>query len=349
MSRIDEALRKIEGSLGETPGPIKAQVGLANYPRESSPIAHRSDRDAPHLSVLPEDFEPDFPAESTESAALGPGLEERHPGGEVVRLPESHVVAAPLRRADEAARVEQAAPVEQATDKDECRLVGPETTAVLVEQYRRLAAALHDLQLERGLKTVLVTSAMPREGKTLTVVNLAVTLSESYARRVLLIDADLRWPSVHTVLDVPNKLGLSEALGGQEGSALSLVERSSRLSVLPAGHPGPNPLAQLTSERMKALVDECESRFDWVLIDAPPVGLLPDAQLLARMTRAVVFVIGAGSTPAAMVEKAIAEVGADCIIGTVLNRVEERAIPQVGYYDYDSYYGANRAAVAPTR
>jgi capsular exopolysaccharide synthesis family protein len=202
-----------------------------------------------------------------------------------------------------------------------------------VEQYRRLAAALHDLQVERGLKTVMITSAVPREGKTLTVVNLAVTLSESYARRVLLIDADLRWPGVHQALGVPNDRGLTEVLQSDLDD-LPLVERSPRMSVLTAGHPGPNPLAGLTSDRMKALLDQCESRFDWVLLDTPPVGLLPDAQLLARLTRAVVFVIGAGSTPAPVVERAVAELGPECIIGTVLNQVEERAIPEVGYYGY---------------
>jgi capsular exopolysaccharide synthesis family protein len=212
-------------------------------------------------------------------------------------------------------------------------LVGPGRSQLLVEQYRRLAAALHDLQVERQLKTVMVTSAVPREGKTLTVVNLAVTLSESYARRVLLIDADLRWPCVHEVLGISNKRGLSEALQ-TDRSELPLVERSPRLSVLPAGHPGPNPLAGLTSDRMRALLDECESRFDWVLLDTPPVGLLPDAQLLARVTRAVVFVIGAGSTPAPVVERAVAELGTECIIGTVLNQVEERSITEVGYGYY---------------
>ena len=71
---------------------------------------------------------------------------------------------------------------------------------------------LHEAQVQKQLKTVMITSALPHEGKTLTVVNLALTLSESYARRVLVIDADLRWPSLHTILDIPNDRGLSEAL-----------------------------------------------------------------------------------------------------------------------------------------
>jgi capsular exopolysaccharide synthesis family protein len=209
---------------------------------------------------------------------------------------------------------------------------GAGPTHVSVEQYRRLGAVLHDAQIESGLKTLMVTSALPGEGKTLTVVNLALTLSEAYGRRVLVIDADLRWPSVHQFLGVSNERGLSEALG-TAGGELPLIEVSPRLTVLPSGRPGENPLAGLTSDRMRELLDECAARFDWVLLDTAPVGFLPDAQLLSRLTRAVVFVIGAGSTPSAVVERAFAELDHECIIGTVLNRVEKDTIPAVNYYN----------------
>ena len=91
----------------------------------------------------------------------------------------------------------------------QARLVSSTPSAVSVEQYRRLAAALHDEQVESGLKTVMITSALPGDGKTLTVVNLALTLAESFARRVLVIDADLRLPTLHTTLEIPNHRGLS--------------------------------------------------------------------------------------------------------------------------------------------
>src|SRR5262249_51844668 len=92
------------------------------------------------------------------------------------------------------------------------RLVTGTASTVAVEQYRRLGAVLHDEQIQRKLKTVIVTSALPQDGKTLTIVNLALTLSESYERRVLLIDADVRCPGVHTILDLPNDQGLSDVL-----------------------------------------------------------------------------------------------------------------------------------------
>jgi capsular exopolysaccharide synthesis family protein len=223
----------------------------------------------------------------------------------------------------------------------ESRLVTGGSGSVPLEQYRRLAAVLHDVQLQQGLKTLMLTSAMPSEGKTLTTVNLALTLSESYARRVLIIDADLRWPSIHTVFGLPNEQGLSEALEGHQFD-LPIRQLTPRFAVLTAGRPGPTPLAGLTSVRMARLIDECAKHFDWVLLDTPPVGLLPDAQLLARLTRAVVLVIAANVTPAATVERAVAELGPDCIIGTVLNRVDNRRIPQSDYYQQYGHYNTGQ-------
>jgi protein-tyrosine kinase len=220
-------------------------------------------------------------------------------------------------------------------------IVSAETSPVAVEQYRRLAATLHGLHVERDLKMLIVTSSVPDEGKTLTVANLALTLSESYKRRVLLIDADLRRPSIHDVFGLPNVSGLSDSLRPERGR-LSLLEVSPFLSILPAGQPDANPMAKLTSQRMKTLLGEAGETFDWVLLDAPPVGLMPDANLLARLAEAVIFVIAAGFTPHALVDKAIADLGRDYIVGTVLNRVEERTLPASDYYH--RYYRPEHAA-----
>jgi len=217
------------------------------------------------------------------------------------------------------------------------KLVGsPNTPPIVIEQYRRLAASLRELQVDTGLKTIMVTSAMPREGKTLTVTNLALTLSTSYRRRVLLIDADLRRPSVHEVFRLPKTVGLSEAL--RSGSRPHFLELSPLLSVLPAGELEGDPLSALTSGRLPELVDHCTTAFDWVLFDAPPVGLMPDGNVLARLTKAVVFVIAAGITPHQMIQRAISEIGRDLIVGTVLNRIEEQQMPPQSEY-YDLYTG----------
>jgi succinoglycan biosynthesis transport protein ExoP len=129
---------------------------------------------------------------------------------------------------------------------------------------------------------------------------------------------------------LPNACGLSDVLLSEHDD-LALLQVSANLSVLPAGRPDLNTIAALTSDRMEDLLEHLSGEFDWILLDAAPVWFMPDAQLLARMTGAVLFVIGAGSTPYPLVEKAIAAVGAESVIGTVLNRVIDENIPAAGY------------------
>jgi capsular exopolysaccharide synthesis family protein len=217
-------------------------------------------------------------------------------------------------------------------------VLSPQIGAVALEQYRRLAAVLHEAQVERGIKSLVVSSAVPREGKTLTVTNLALTLSDGYHRRVLLVDADLRRPAVHDVLGIPNTRGLKEALQGNSANT-RVVEVSRFLSVLPAGRPTPNPVAELAGERMASILREAVKTFDWVLVDTPPAVLMPDAQHLARLTDGVLLVIGAGSTHYNLVRRAIAELGADRILGTILNRVPETEIPMTTYYQHYYHHG----------
>src|SRR5688572_7603735 len=128
-------------------------------------------------------------------------------------------------------------------------VVTPVIGAQSVEEYRRLAAVLHLTQAERGIKVIMVTSAQPGEGKTLTAVNIALTLSESYRRSVLLVDADLRRPTLHEIFQVPNVAGLNDGLKGSVDRKLALVRYSPHLAILPAGKPDPDPMSALTSDR----------------------------------------------------------------------------------------------------
>jgi protein-tyrosine kinase len=196
-----------------------------------------------------------------------------------------------------------------------------EVSPALRERYRKLATTLHDSQIQRGLKTLMVSSARPQEGKTSVALNLARTFGESYANRILLIDADLQRPAVHAVLGVENDIGLSDGLNAR-GGAISMVEVSPFLDVLLAGRPGSNTADELTSDNMRSLLEECAIQFDWVLLDAPAVTLISDARTLARMIHAVVFVMS-GSTPFPVVEKAMTDLGRDRIVGTVLTGLDE--------------------------
>ncbi len=205
------------------------------------------------------------------------------------------------------------------------------------EQYRRLAAALHHAQIEHGVKVVMVASAVPGEGKTLTASNLALTLSESYKRNVLLIDADLRRPTLHTIFRIDNSTGLSEGLLEAAEQRLPVRQVSTGLGVLPAGRPSSDPMAGLTSGRMRLLIDEARGIFDWIIIDTPPVALLPDANLLAAMVDGTVLVIRAGSTPYPLIQRAIESVGRSRILGTVLNHAETLTHAH-SYAYHDSYH-----------
>jgi protein-tyrosine kinase len=284
MSRIDEALRRAAGT-------------------EELPANGSGDRSVARASGI------------APSTLDGYTIEDPANAHETVQNRQKPFAAKPLAQAP-------ARPIAVPTALQNKLVIGPDILPVTVEQYRRLAGVLHDLHEKHGLKTLMVSSALPQEGKTLTVANVALTLSESFHQRVLLVDADLRRPSLHDVFGIPNGTGLSDVVNGT-GSAISPVMISPCLSVLTAGRRLSSPLAMLTSERIRDVVVDAAAHFDWVLLDTPPVGFLPDAQLVARLSDAVLFVIAAGSTPFAMVQRAIADLGPERIVGTVLNRVEK--------------------------
>jgi protein-tyrosine kinase len=212
------------------------------------------------------------------------------------------------------------------------------------EQYRRLAAALHHAQAANGTKVVMIASAVSGEGKTLTTSNLALTFSESYQRNVLLIDGDLRKPGLHLVFGLDNTSGLGEGLVSAEERKLKVHQVTSRLSVLSAGMPSSDPMAGLTSERMRRVLDEAREAFDWVFIDTPPVAFLSDANLLARMVDAAVLVVKAGSTPFELVQRATDAIGRDKAIGVVLNRADPGDLSSGYGYGYGYYERAYRSA-----
>ncbi len=217
-------------------------------------------------------------------------------------------------------------------------VVGPKPDHTLVEQYRHLAATLHHAQLKDGVRTIMITSAVEAEGKTTTAANIALTLSHSHQRRVLLIDADLRRPSLHTVFQEANRDGLGDYLRdfGPRRKKPEIHQISPTLSLLTAGRPTQDPMSALVSQEMKDLVDEAAEHFDWVIIDTPPVALLSDANLLAGMIDGAILVVRANSTAYPLVQRAQASIGSQRILGVVLNRAR-RSDLAVGYGYY--YYG----------
>jgi capsular exopolysaccharide synthesis family protein len=204
------------------------------------------------------------------------------------------------------------------------------------EQFRRIGAALHHANEQRHVQVVMITSAMGSEGKTLVASNLGLTLAGSYRRRVLLIDADLRRPALHTRFNLPNVGGLSDGLNSPDERPLKPARVSSHLWILPAGEPLSDPMSSLTSEHMRQVIEQARAKFDWVIVDTPPVAVLSDANLLAAMVDAVIMVIWCGKTPHGLVQRAVDAVGHERILGVVLNRATRHALADLRQYHH--YY-----------
>jgi capsular exopolysaccharide synthesis family protein len=206
------------------------------------------------------------------------------------------------------------------------------------EQYRKLAALLHHAQVERGLKVVMTSSALPGEGKSLTAVNTALTLSESYQRRVLLIDADLRRPTIQRLFGIPPIAGLNEALKAPEDQTMTVTQVTERLFVLPAGRPDADPISGLTSPRMQRVLAHAATVFEWVIVDTPPLGLLPDASLLTNWVGGVLLVVRCGKAPYSLVKRTVDAVTRERILGVIMNAVDLAHDRNAGgYYEYYGY------------
>jgi len=217
-------------------------------------------------------------------------------------------------------------PVRHFSSKWRELLAMPDGSPAMVEQFRRLAAALHSAQSANGIRRLMVTSASAADGKTLTAVNLALVLSESYRRRVFLVDADLRRPSLGSFIDLADAQGLSEGLR-DDSRKLAVVEVSPTLTLLPAGQPDLDPIVGLSSPRLRNVLEEGARRFDWVLVDAPPVGAVADASLLAEHVDGILLVVRVGQTQHDDVQRAIDTLGRDKILGVVLNGVDRMPEP----------------------
>lgn len=191
------------------------------------------------------------------------------------------------------------------------------------EAYRTLRTNLQFSTLDKPVRTVLVTSAGPDEGKSTTLCNLAVTIAQA-GTKVLVVDCDLRRPVLHELLDLSNEKGLTTALIDENSGRLPLQQTAvPNLSALTSGPLPPNPADLLGSQRMLKVLEGLTAAADLVLLDSPPVTLVADGAILASRTDGVVLVVGAGRTrrDLAARAKAIIEKANGRILGAVLNNV----------------------------
>jgi capsular exopolysaccharide synthesis family protein len=209
--------------------------------------------------------------------------------------------------------------------------------SIRAEAYRRLRTNLQFLQLGGREGSIVVTSSIAAEGKTTTAINLASTLADA-GQSVLLIDADLRRPSVATYVGLDGTAGLTDVIIGRATLA-DVVQPLGRgnLHVLLSGRIPPNPSELLGSQPMEKLLAEATARYDSVIIDSPPLLPVTDSALLSRFCGGVLLVVGSGSVTRPELETAIAslETVEASILGLVLNRLRAS---ELGHYGYHHYY-----------
>lgn len=202
------------------------------------------------------------------------------------------------------------------------KLLSDKSSFSIIESYKSTRTNLmFKLLNNEDKKTVVFTSAEPNEGKTTVCINLAVTFAQA-GSRVLIIDADMRCPSIHRYLKTQSSPGLSDKIGGfAEDKACVYRTEVENLFVMPAGSPPPNPAELLLSNRMDSFLKVFSNNFDYVFIDAPPVGLVTDAAIAGSKCDGVVFVCRQRFSRKDRIRKsvrALEQVGAN-IFGFVLN------------------------------
>lgn len=210
--------------------------------------------------------------------------------------------------------------------------------SVGAEKFRRLKTLL--CHGEGGTpQVIVVTSAAPGEGKSTVAANLALAFAADGEGTVLLLDADLRRPSVERWLSPTPKLGLSELLRGQTELDHVLLElENSSLKIVPAGTPAPDPVELLSSEGARALVAELRGRFRHIVVDTPPIVPFTDADVIGGASDGVLIVARAGLTRSAMLVQAVHSVTSTQVLGTVLNDVTYNLADRDTYYAARGYY-----------
>jgi len=208
------------------------------------------------------------------------------------------------------------------------------TGAPFSEEYRTLRARIQSLRRTREVRSIVLSSARPSEGKTTTAVNLALSFGAERENSVCLVDADLRTPRIHKAFRA-GIVGLAEVLEGDAKLEEALVPvPDTRLMVLPVKALPTAPSELLSSRAMVQLVAELHTRFGTVIFDAPPVLGLPDTVTLVDLCDSALFVVGAGRAPREEVESALERLDASKVIGVVLNRCARHELGYIGNYGY---------------
>jgi capsular exopolysaccharide synthesis family protein len=210
------------------------------------------------------------------------------------------------------------------------------------EQFRALRTRILEAGERMQLRAFVVTSAGIAEGKTLTALNLAWLLAQTEGVRALVIDSDLRRPCATDYLGIDPKFGLSEVLGGQISLEDAIVRlEPSGLHLLPGGRPRDDVAELLSGPSYARILNEVRRMFDYIIIDAPPLGIFTDANVLMSRADAGLLVVRAGKTRYAALDKLLEQMPKERLLGVVLNRTEEQP-DEASYYYQHRYYNRER-------
>jgi capsular exopolysaccharide synthesis family protein len=370
MSKIYEAMRRAAMESANRPA---AEPAASTEPAAASPPAE------PVLTAAPTSVaaEPSAAEEFLPAAQIPVAIEPARAAQPAASIPFAQVpVAAPVPFAPPvptpisvaapiaATRVAAAPIIEAEFDADSPldlaniprvawlpslhQLPALEQRGAAVEQFRSLRSRMQEFRDLNTLKSILVSSGLPQEGKSFVAANLAISFARHKAARVLLIDGDMRRSSLHKLLGAPPGPGLTEYLAGKA----SLTQIMQRPMPGDAGHPLPAGLASLIfipggiasdkaadlsgNRRFVRLIAEAAPHFDWIVVDSSPVNLVSDGVNLARACDGVLLVARGGTTKYEVAQRALAELKASKVLGLVLNAVEDTPLTG-GYYGYDGY------------
>ncbi len=315
MSRIHEALKKAEQERAQAGG-----AGAAPAPSIEAPMASLA---APVDDLARETVPAVLPA------AVQTALAEMTGMGQI----SSEELCTKCRR------------VEWKPDKSKMLFFNRNNGQTMLgsEEFRTLRSKLYQMRGNQSLRKVLVSSALPGEGKSFVAANLAQVIVRQSGRKALLVDGDLRWSRLHDYLGAPASPGLTEYLRGQ-ASEFEAIQRGplDNLYFLSGGGKAQQPAELIGNGRLKSLLDKVATTFDWIIVDSPPVVPVSDAAVLADMCDGVLMVVQAEVTPLEMAQKARQEFHNKPLLGVVLNQVEAKRSHGSYYYYYGSHDAERR-------
>ena len=208
--------------------------------------------------------------------------------------------------------------------------------SVEAEAYRTLRTNIQYSSIDKEIKSIVVTSACPMEGKSTVSGNLALSFAQN-GKKVIIVDCDLRKPSIHRKFNISNLCGLSEVMIGKETLGNAIQKYKSNLHILPSGKIPPNPSEMINSTTMSNLLEELKVEYDIVIIDSSPLEAVTDGQILSTKADGTILVLKAGVSKIESVKEAknlLNKVGAN-IIGLVINQISKSK------KNYDYYYGTD--------